>query len=163
MGWQHLRLISTKAETKIVTIFDQTQSVILERKPTITFIAGPAIPQKSTVTSDLTAVTNDGVSSATITVTALDAYNNPVEGVATFITVNGSAVVTQLDPATNAQGKVTASVRDASSEIVTVKATIDNTQILQTVDVRFQCRTNGDLVIQSGDTCSFNAGTYNFE
>jgi RHS repeat-associated protein len=128
----------------------------------VNFIAGPASPEKSTVTTDLTAVTNDGIASATITVTALDAYNNPVEGVATTIAANGDAAVTQLDLTTNAQGKITASVRDVTSEVVTVTAVINNTQIPQTVDVRFHCGTSGDLVIVSGDACSFNAGTYTF-
>jgi RHS repeat-associated protein len=154
---------STKAETKIVTIFDQTQSVVLERKPTITFRAGPVNSQKSTLTTNLTGVTNDGVASATITAIALDAYNNPVPDLTVNIIANGSAVVTQTDPKSDTLGRATASIRDGTPELVTVSAIIDNTQILQTVDIRFHCKPSGELVIISGDSCSFNAGTYDFD
>jgi len=155
-------LKSTRAEVKTITIFDQTQGTILYSKPTVTFVPGPVSLQKSTITTDLTEVKNDGVTPATIIVTALDAYDNPVPDATVDVNANGSAVVSQSSAITDAQGKITASITDEMLELITVSAVINDTQILQTVDVHFHCRTNGDLVIPTGDACNLAAGIYTY-
>lgn len=161
-GLASFTLKSTKAETKTITVFDQTQAIILDSKPTITFVPGPASPQKSTVATDLTGVTNNGIARATITVTAMDAYNNLVPGATVDVNANGSAVVAQSNTITDSLGRLIAYITDTAPELVTVSAIINSTQIPQTVNVRFHCRTNGDLVIPTGDACSFAAGTYTY-
>src|SRR5258706_3179849 len=161
-GSASFTLNSTKAETKTITVFDQTQAILLSSKPTITFVPGPVSPQKSTVITDLTEAANDGVARATITVTALDANDNPVPGVTVNVSASGSSVLVQLNTITDSLGKSSASITDTTPELVTVSAMINNTQIPQTVDVRFHFRTNGDLIIPTGDTCNLAAGTYTF-
>jgi RHS repeat-associated protein len=153
---------STKAETKTITVFDQTQSVLLEAKPTITFISGSVSAQKSTVTANFSNVKDNGVDISAITVTALDEYNNPISGTIVNVTTTGSAVVTQPGAVTDAQGKAVATIADAVMETVAVSAQINNAPVLQTASVRFHCRTDGDLMVVSGDTCTFNAGIYTF-
>ena len=147
-------LKSTKAETKILTIFDQTQAINLYSKPTVAFIPGPVSAQKSTITTNVTQATSNGTAAATITVTALDEYSNPIQGTDVQVQATGSALVTQPSASTNSLGQATATVRDTVVETVTVSTRINSVPISQSVNVRFNCYATGDLTIANGDTCN---------
>lgn len=71
-------IVSTVAEVKTVTA--QAAGVPLATRPTVTFAAGFADSARSTASASPTAIVADGVATSTITVTLLDAHDNPVVG-----------------------------------------------------------------------------------
>jgi hypothetical protein len=81
-------------------------------------------------------VTANGVANSSVTVTVLDAYGNPISGVAVDLTVDGSAVET--DPgATGASGSTVGSVTNTVAELDTVTATADGQPLIDTASILF--------------------------
>ena len=82
----------------------------------------------------------DGTTTATITVTLLDANNNPVSGkTVTLAQGSGSSTISAASGASNASGVVTFTVKDTKVEAVTYTATdtTDSLPITQTTQVTF--------------------------
>lgn len=105
----------------------------------ITVTSGPVSPGVTTVQAAPNAIVPMG--SATITVTAKDAFGNPVSGATVVLSTTGSAAVTQPADTTNASGVATGSVMDMTSETVTVSATVNATAITQTAVVQVTSQT----------------------
>ena len=134
----------TKAETVIYTAKDTTDNVTITQTASVTFATGPVSATKSTVTANPTSVTADGSTTSTITVTLLDANNNPVSGkTVTLSQGTGSSTISAASGASNASGVVTFTVKDTKAESVTYTATdsTDSTTITQTASVTFTAGT----------------------
>ena len=134
----------TKAETVIYTAKDTTDNVTITQTASVTFTPGPVSATKSTVTANPTSVTADGSTTSTITVTLLDANNNPVSGkTVTLSQGTGSSTISAASGASNASGVVTFTVKDTKAESVAYTATdsTDSTTITQTASVTFTAGT----------------------
>jgi len=129
---------STCTGQKTLTIVDRTSGVTLNQKPVLTFIAGPFSAQQSRIETDSPEAPADGQTPANITVTVLDAQNNPVQGASVHLAAGGSAVVSQPVHLTDAAGKTTGQVRDAVLEKVTISATVNGSALQKTVQVTFR-------------------------
>ena len=93
---------------------------------------------QSTVTAAPGSVTADGTSSATVTVTARDAFGNPVA--AQVVTIGqgaGSSTITPVSGTTNGSGVATFTVGSTTAETVTYSVSVGVTAILQTAQVVF--------------------------
>jgi hypothetical protein len=119
------------AETVTVTAVDTsaTPNVTVAQTPTITFTPGAPYPEalSSTVVASPDNPPSDGTTSTTVTVTVTDEFGNLVSGQA--VTLNAlpsgnSAVITAVDPTTNALGIATFTATDATAEVVTFQASI---------------------------------------
>ena len=130
---------------------------------TTTFVPGPVSGQKSRIETNLNVVPDDGATPATVTVTALDDNNNPISGATVVLSATGSAVVNQQNAVTDLDGKTTATITDAVTETVAVTAQINDVPLVNNVQVRYHCRTSGNLTVVGGDTCTLNSGTYTFD
>lgn len=115
----------TTAET--VTLTATAGGVTLSAHPTITYIAGSADANQSTVTASPTSVPADGTSASTVTVTLTDFFGNVVQGKTVILkALSGSSTIAPASSGsdtTNAQGVATFSVKDATNEAVTYTAT----------------------------------------
>lgn len=110
-------LTSTKAETKTLAI----TSPINKADGTVAFIAGPAAAANSTVTGS-SPVVADGTATSTVTITLLDAFNNPVGGeTPTFsATDTGSTNVYGTCSATSSFGISTCNLSSTKAETKTL-------------------------------------------
>jgi len=130
----------TKAEGVSYTATDSTDSTTITPTASVTFTAGTVNATKSMATANPTSVTADGSTTSTITVTLLDANNNPVSGkTVTLLQGTGSSTISAASGASNASGVVTFTVKDTKAETVTyaAKNTTDNITITQTAAVTF--------------------------
>ena len=130
----------TKAEAVTYTATDSTDSIAITQKPVVTFTAGAVNATKSTVSASPGSVVADGSTTSTITVTLLDANNNPLSGkTVTLAQGTGSSIISAASGASNASGVVTFTVKDTKAETVTYSATdaTDSIAISQTAQVIF--------------------------
>jgi len=111
---------------------------------TVTLGAGDADASTSTVIANPPAVTADGSTESTITVTVKDANGNPVEGETVTLAQNSGATstISAASGLSNASGVVTFTVTNTKTETVTYTATmgsmpITETPITQTAEVTF--------------------------
>ena len=90
----------------------------------VTFTA-PVSSANSTVQASSTRVPADNTTTATVTVTARDASNNPIIGDTITLAANAgaSATVTTLSGTTNVSGQATFSIKDGTAETVVFTAT----------------------------------------
>ncbi len=79
------------AEDVTYTATDTSVALGITGTAAVDFTAGPTDATTSNVTADPTSVTADGASTSTITVTLLDANNNPVVGDDVTLTPNGGS------------------------------------------------------------------------
>ncbi|PWU16613.1 MAG: hypothetical protein C5B50_13155 [Verrucomicrobia bacterium] len=84
-----------------------------------------------------TGVLNDGTQTSTITVTALDANNNPISGASVTISSTGSGNTISSPANTGANGQSTATIKSTVAETKTLTVTIAGTQINQQPTVGF--------------------------
>ena len=112
-------------------------------------------PLTSQVTASPTSVPADGTTPSTITVTAYDAYDNPVSGANVVLHTTGSAVLTQPSSPTNSQGKTTGQVTNTVGESVTISATVNGMDLQGTATVNF---TGADLSLSLSGPTTIVAG-----
>ena len=70
--------------------------------------------------------TTNGIALATIIVTAIDGYNNPIQGAAVQIQATGSTSVTQTSALTDSLGKAKATVKETVIETINISAEINS-------------------------------------
>jgi len=128
-------LSSTGAGVKTVTA--TANGIPLAEQPTVTVGAGPVSATTSTVSGAPTSIqASDGGFSSTITVTARDAFSNPVDraAVVLFATGTGNALVQPVG-ATSATGEATGALSSTTTGTKVVSASVNGTPILQTAPV----------------------------
>ena len=129
----------TVAEDVTYTAHDTTAAVGITQTAHVSFTAGPADAGESTVSASPTTVTANGVAHSTITVTLLDANDNPVAGDTVYLSPDAGHSQYSDPSISNASGVSTFTVTDTAAETVTYTA-IDSTtalHITQTAAVTF--------------------------
>ena len=129
----------TTAENVTYTATDTTEAVAITQTASVSFTAGPADAGHSTVSALPTTVTANGVAHSTITVTLLDANDNPVAGDTVYLSPDGGHSQYSDPSMSNANGVATFTVTDTAEEVVTYTA-IDSTtsvHVTQTASVTF--------------------------
>lgn len=117
----------------------------------ITILAGPVAPGHSTVVAAPTSImASTGASSAGITVTARDAFDNPVVGANVVLTATGGGN-TLIQPVgqTNAGGVATGTLSSTAAETKTVAASVAGVSLTQAAAVTVTPAVNGVLVFTS--------------
>lgn len=104
-------LASTKAEIKTLSI----ASPVIKTGGNVTFVAGAAAVATSTITGT-SPVVADGVATSTVTVTLLDAFNNPVSGSTPTFNASGTGNSYSACSATNASGVATCTMSSTKAE-----------------------------------------------
>lgn len=108
---------------------------------TLTVIGASPSAAASTVTASPTTVLANGVASATLTVTLMDACGNPIAGKTVALTASGGhSTITPASATSSASGVATFTVRDATPDgtiTYTAKDTTDNVTVTQTAQVTF--------------------------
>lgn len=116
-------LASTKAEQKVITATISDDSIEIQQKPTVTFTPLAVDPDRSTITYSPSEIVADGSTKATITVTLMDKFNNPVSDKQLSLSVTGSSnFLTQPAALTNASGQTTGALASNKMETKTVSA-----------------------------------------
>lgn len=121
-------LTSTVGETKTITV--TIAGTQINEQPTVTFTSlGVSAANSTAVARPNSGVVADGVSTSTITVTAIDGNGNPVSGKTVTLSVSGSGnSLTQPAP-TGAKGQTTATLQSTVAETKTIMVTVDGTLI----------------------------------
>ena len=144
---------STKAETVTYTAKDITDDLIITETAQISFKAGAADAGKSEVEAGKTVVTADGADSASIIVTLLDAYDNPVEGkTVTLSQVEGSSDISPASGVSGADGKVDFTVKNTKAEIITYRAETEDVILNQTVQLTFKAGPAEEFIVDTSGT-----------
>jgi hypothetical protein len=112
---------STRAEAKTISV--EIDGVLLEARPTVSFIPGAAVAGASTIAAGAAPVVADGVSEATLTVTARDAHGNPVPEVTVALAVT-SGVLSSTTVETGPEGTATVSLTSTAAVPVEVVASL---------------------------------------
>ena len=115
---------STTAGIVTYTATDTGQSVTLNGSAQVTFMPGQVSASQSTITANPASVTADGSTPSTITVTLLDANNNPVGGVPVMVWQEGWTSNISPDNWTNtdANGQAVFTVTSTTAGTVTYGA-----------------------------------------
>lgn len=111
--------------TSIATIGTATNSASL----TVNFVLGPSSATASTAVASPTTAAADGVTTSTITITAMDDYNHPIAGQTVALAVSGSGNTVSIPAVTDANGRTTATLASTVGETKTITVTIGSTQI----------------------------------
>ncbi|MGD8553733.1 MAG: Ig-like domain-containing protein, partial [Anaerolineales bacterium] len=80
LGIATFELRSTVVQTVEVSARELVTNALLFDADSLDFVAGPTDPNASTITTDKTLVTADGIDFATLTITFIDAYGHPIVG-----------------------------------------------------------------------------------
>ena len=132
-------------ETLTFTATDTTSGIVLDQKPSITFVTPPAA--NAGINAFPTPVTADGVSATTITLTLKDALGRPTPGKLVTLAQNGHSVISGPTPQiTDNNGQIQFAAVDQFPETVTYTAT----------DV-----TDGNLAFPGTGTVTFSGGIAN--
>ena len=114
----------TAAETVTFTASDTSDGFAVAGSVSVTFTAGTADANQSTVTSSPTSVPSDGATASTVTVTMNDHFGNHISGkVIGLSATNGTSVITAVNNTTNAAGAAIFTVTDTAAEVVGYTAT----------------------------------------
>jgi hypothetical protein len=118
---------------------------------------GPLSPEKSGVTAAPTTITaSSGSVFSTITVKAVDNFNNPLRNVAVVISATGSGnVIVQPTAPTNAQGVATGRFSSTSTGDHVVSATVGGTAAGKTATVKV----NAGTPVAGNSSAQVGAGT----
>ncbi len=131
----------TTAETVTYTATDTTDGVTITDTAAVTFAPGPVSSATSTVASSPSSVIANGTLTSTITITLLDANNNPVSGKTVKLSqgIGTGSTISAASGTSNASGVVTFTTTDVNAEIVTYSAkdTCDNVSLTATTTVTF--------------------------
>jgi hypothetical protein len=117
-------VVTFTATATNTTASGATNTVTLTGNSVVTYTAGPADVNASTVVATPTGVPADGKTPTTIAVTLNDYFDNPVEGkTIALAALNGSSVIATVSAITNLQGVATFTATDTTDEFVTYQAT----------------------------------------
>lgn len=108
-------LSSTKAESKLLSI----ATPIVKADGTVIFIAGAPAVATSTITGT-SPVVADGVATSSVTVTILDAFNNPISGTTPTFNATGTGNSYSACSATSASGVATCTFSSTKAEVKTL-------------------------------------------
>lgn len=139
-GQTTARIKSTKAEIKVVTATNVTDSIVLNDTETITFVAGEVHAGNSEITANILSLQADGTATSTITVTLRDQFGNPVSGKAVALSATGSDnTLTQPTALTNVLGATNGAIKSTKAEIKTITAyvVVDSLEIASTLQITF--------------------------
>ncbi|HET9387798.1 MAG TPA: Ig-like domain-containing protein, partial [Gemmatimonadales bacterium] len=127
-------LAATGAGGKVVsasingTAVTQTSTVIVTP-------AGVSAAQSTVTTAPSIIIASNGASSATLSVTARDAFGNPIEGATVLLAASGTGTAVTQPGATDANGTTTGTLSATAAGDKVISATIDGTGIAQTTTV----------------------------
>ena len=148
-------LSSTVAGQK--TVSATGNGTAITQTGTVMVTAGPLSASQSTITASPATITAGGGSS-TITVTAKDAFGNPISGATVVLAATGSGnTLTQPSGTTNASGVATGSLNSTVAGSKTVSATINGTAITQTATVDVTPPGSGGMITHTLLTSGNNA------
>ena len=121
-------LTSTVAETKTITV--TIAGTQINEQPTVTFTGqGVSAANSTAVASPNSGVVADGVSTSTITVTAIDGSGDPLSGKTVTLSVSGSGNILTQPASTGANGQTAGTLQSTVSETKTITVTVDGTVI----------------------------------
>jgi len=122
-------LTSTVAEAKTITV--TIGSTQINAQPIVTFAAeGVSATTSTAVASPNSGLVADGVSTSTITVTAISGGATPLSGAIVTLSVSGSGnILMQPASPTDANGQTTATLKSTVAGIKTIIVTVDGTVI----------------------------------
>ena len=132
---------STVGETK--TVSATIRGTPITDTAEVVFGPGPVSADQSTVeaTTPVAASVDPNGPKSTITITAKDAYSNPIQGIAPENIVVSSTgtgnTITQPTTATDASGQTTATIHSTKPETKTITVTISSTAITDDASVVF--------------------------
>ena len=120
---------------------------------TIQFVAGSADASQTTLVTNLATLPADGTSIATITVQTKDAQGNNLSsgGAPVILSQDGNATLSALTD--NNDGTYSATIINTEGEVVTIKGTLNGSDITSSVEVSFSA-------INTIDTVSFVDANY---
>ena len=127
-------------QTVTYSAVDFTDGVAITHTAAVTFTPGTVNAANSTVNPTLGSVADDGVTTTTVTVTLLDANNNPVPNkTVTLGQGTGQSTISAASGVSNASGVVTFTVKNTHAQTVTYTATdsTDGITISDTAVVTF--------------------------
>jgi adhesin/invasin len=126
-------LSSTAAGVK--TVSATIDGILIVQTADVTVQPAAVSETQSTIEADPTTLAADG-STSTITVTALDAFGNPISGLNVVLSATGTGnTITQPASVTDTIGIATGSLSSTEIGVKTVSATINGTPVTQTVDI----------------------------
>ena len=116
---------NTHAQTVTYTATDSTDGITISDTAVVTFYAPLAVSKTlSTVNPSPSSVADDGVTTSTITVTLLDANNNPVPNKTVTLGQGlGQSTILPASGVSNSSGVVTFTVKNTHAQTVTYTAT----------------------------------------
>ncbi|NLF51142.1 MAG: DUF11 domain-containing protein, partial [Leptolinea sp.] len=129
---------STKAEIKTIEIIGDR--IKLDQVLTVSFAPGAVSTEKSRFTIDPLFLVGDGVQEAAITVELKDAFENPISNHQIgFVTSGINATITQTTPNTDADGKLTASIKslELGKVLVSANDVTENVSLGNPIEVSF--------------------------
>ena len=128
---------STKAETKTITV--SIAGTTITQQPTVAFVASTnASPTNSiAVASPTTGLTADGSATSTITVTAMDANNNPIPGATVSASSTGTGNSLSSPANTDSSGQTTFTIASTVAELKTITVVVNGTTITNHPTVQF--------------------------
>ena len=127
----------SSTKTGIFRIGAKSGQLPLLQTADATFTSGPFSPVLSNIIADNYVQPPDGSTAATVKVTAVDQYGNPITGKNVVFSSNGNAIVTQQATVLDANGTATAKVTDLTMEAVKVTAEIDGVPLNKNVSIQF--------------------------
>jgi Pro-kumamolisin, activation domain/Bacterial Ig-like domain (group 1) len=121
-GVAMFKITNTSVETVTLTATDTSDGMVLNDQPQIAFQAPPAAG--ASIGAAPTTVLNDGIATATITITLRDASNNPSPGKLVSVAQGGGhSIITGPSPSvTDPNGAIQFTVTDLTPETVTYTA-----------------------------------------
>ena len=129
------KLTSTIAGAR--TIQARSGQQLIGQTGTVRFLPGPVSTTISTITPTAQQSLANGTTAASVTVMALDAYENPIQGAQVSISASGHAMLAQPSGLSDRQGKFSVQVMDAVAETSTITATVNSQTLSKTATVQF--------------------------
>jgi hypothetical protein len=127
-------LSSTMAEGK--TVSATANGTGITQTATVTVNAGAVSATQSLVSAAPASIPADGTTESTITVTARDQFDNPINGATVVLAASGTGnTLTQPAGTTNSSGVATGTLSSTVAEAKTVSATVNGVAIDQTATV----------------------------
>jgi hypothetical protein len=129
----------THTVAQVVTVSADAGGIPITQTAQVLFVAGDVDADNSTIAGN-SPVTADGVATSTLTATALDAHDNPIEGASVTFSVSppgGGAILMQPSGLTNALGQASGTLSSTSAGARVVKAVIDGAGITDSLEVSF--------------------------
>ena len=140
-----------------------TAAGLISSSPSSLFAVAPAgvSAALTTVTRAPTSiVASSGSTTSTITVTARDAFSNPIPGATVVLAATGTGnTLTQPGATTNASGVATGTLSSTVAQTKTVSATVNGVAITQTVTVTVTAAPAASIAVNAGNNQTATVGT----